>query len=181
MNLTARKETARLLADALGLSGPERSLFLALAGGRAPPAVPEAARAGLAGAAAGPQTLPRDIAGFTGRAGELEQIMTALASAVAAGGGVMGIHAIGGMAGVGKTALAVHAAHQLAGWFPDGQMFVPLHGHASGQRPADPASVLADLLLAAGVSASAIPQGLEARSACWRDHLAGRRVPAGVP
>ena len=175
VNLTARKETARLLADALGLSGPDRSLFLAAAGGRAPPAIPAMARTGTAGPLAGPRTLPRDIAGFSGRAGELGQIMTVMAGA-AAGGGVVGIHAIGGMAGVGKTTLAVHAGHQLAGWFPDGQMFVALHGHTPGQRPVDPASALADLLLAAGMPAEAIPQGQEARSACWRDHLASRKV-----
>jgi hypothetical protein len=80
--------------------------------------------AGTSGAA-GSRTLPRDIASFTGRQHELQ----ALVDAAAGSGGVVGIHAIGGMAGVGKTAFAVHAAHRLADRFPAGQIFLPLHGH----------------------------------------------------
>ena len=71
---------------------------------------------------------------------------------LAASGGVVGIHAIDGMAGIGKTTLAVHAAHQLAERFPDGQFFLPLHAHTPGQRPVEPAEALASLLLTAGVT-----------------------------
>ena len=99
-----------------------------------------------------------------------------MTAAAAAGGGVVGIHAIGGMAGVGKTAFAVHAAHRLAGSFPDGQFFLPLHAHTPGQRPVDPADALASLLLTAGVGAQQIPPGLAARAARWRDYLAGKKV-----
>jgi hypothetical protein len=70
----------------------------------------------------------------------------------------------------------VHAAHQLASRFPDGQLFVPLHGHTPGYRPADPADALAGLLVTAGVSPARIPAGLPERVALWRDHLAGQRV-----
>ena len=164
INLTARKETARLLADALHLSGPERSLFEAAARGRP---------AG-ASAAAATRTLPRDIAGFTGRGAELGQLMAQLTDA--AGGGVVGIYAIGGMAGVGKTTFAVHAAHQLAERFSGGQFFLPLHAHTPGQRPVDPADALASLLLTAGVAAQQIPAGLEARAGRWRDHVAGQKI-----
>jgi tetratricopeptide (TPR) repeat protein len=80
------------------------------------------------------------------------------------------------MAGVGKTAFAVHAAHRLAGRFPGGQIFVPLHGYTPGQRPADPAAALASLLLAIGVPAGQIPPGLEARMALWRDRLAEQQL-----
>ena len=122
--------------------------------------------------AAATRTLPRDIASFTGRARELEL----LAQAAAGPGGVVGIHAIGGMAGVGKTAFAVHAAHRLAGRFPGGQIFLPLHGHTPGQQPVDPADALASLLLTAGVAAGQIPPGLEARMGLWRDRLAGQQL-----
>ncbi len=94
----------------------------------------------------------------------------------AATGGVVGIHAIGGMAGIGKTTLAVHAAHRLAGRFPDGQIFLPLHAHTPGQRPVDPADALASLLRAAGLGPDTVPAGLDARAGCWRDYLAGKKV-----
>ncbi len=79
-------------------------------------------------------------------------------------------------AGIGKTAFAVHAAHQLGARFPDGQIFLRLHAHTAGQRPVDPAEALATLLLTTGVAPQQIPPGLEARSAFWRGHLAGKKV-----
>jgi DNA-binding XRE family transcriptional regulator len=165
INLTPRKDTARLLADALQLCGPARAQFEAVARGRA---VPGWAGTGGAGAAAALRTLPRDIASFTGRQQELQELVESAAGA----GGVVGIHAIGGMAGIGKTAFAVHAAHQLALRFPAGQIFLPLHGHTPGQQPVDPGDALASLLL----TAAQIPPGLEARMALWRDRLAGRQL-----
>jgi len=120
-----------------------------------------------------PRTLPRDIASFTGRESELRKLAGAVADPA---GGVVGIHAIGGMAGIGKTAFAVHVAHQLAPGFPDGQFFVPLHAHTPGQQPVDPADALASLLLTAGVGAQQIPPGLEARAGRWRDCVAGKKV-----
>ena len=80
------------------------------------------------------------------------------------------------MAGIGKTTLAVHAAHRLAASFPDGQFFLPLHAHTPGQRPVEPAEALASLLLAAGVGAAQIPPGAEARAARWRDYAAGKKI-----
>jgi hypothetical protein len=92
---------------------------------------------------------------------------------------VVGIHAIGGMAGVGKTAFAVHAAHR----FPGGQIFLPLHGHTPGQQPVDPADALASLVLvtsrrhlsalddAAAVSLDTLPPG---EAAALLVRLAGR-------
>jgi len=70
----------------------------------------------------------------------------------------------------------VHASHWLAGRFPGGQIFLPLHGHTPGQAPADPADALASLLATIGVPAGQIPAGLEARMALWRDRLAGRQL-----
>ena len=120
-------------------------------------------------------SLPRDTAAFTGRTRELDRLLAAV-SETAATRGVIGIHAVDGMAGIGKTAFAVHAAHQLAARFPDGQIFLRLHAHTAGQRPVDPADALATLLLTTGVAPQRIPPGLEARSALWRGHLAGKRV-----
>ena len=177
INRTARKESAQLLADALQLSGDVRGVFVAAARGRAPAAEVLAARQAAAAAAptaAATRSLPRDIGGFTGREPELARLLGTLAST--ADGGVVGIHAIDGMAGIGKTTFAVHAAHQLAGRFPDGQFFLPLHGHTAGQRPVDPADALASLLLTAGVPAQQVPPGLEARAGRWRDHVAGRKI-----
>ena len=119
--------------------------------------------------------LPRDTAAFTGRTRELDRLVAAVCETAAAAG-VIGIHAVDGMAGIGKTTFAVHAAHQLAARFPDGQIFLRLHAHTAGQRPVDPAEALATLLLTTGVAPQHIPPGLEARSASWRDHLAGKKV-----
>jgi tetratricopeptide (TPR) repeat protein/transcriptional regulator with XRE-family HTH domain len=178
INATARKDTAVLLAGALGLDGSARELFIAAARGRAPAAgaLAAAVRAGGAGsAAAASRTLPRDVAAFTGRQPELRQLMARWAEA-AADGGVVSIHAIGGMAGIGKTAFAVYAAHQVAGSFPDGQFFLPLHAHTPGQRPVSPADALGSLLLTAGVPAAQIPAGADARAARWRDQVARKKV-----
>jgi len=175
---TAHKDTALLLAGALGLTEPARALFVAAARGRGPAAeVLAAVRAAAPGAAAAAasKTLPRDTVSFTGRGRELARLLEALAP-TAANGVVLGIHAIDGMAGIGKTTFAVHAAHRLAASFPDGQFFLPLHAHTPGQRPVDPADALASLLLIAGVPAAAIPPGLQARAARWRDHVADKKV-----
>jgi transcriptional regulator with XRE-family HTH domain/tetratricopeptide (TPR) repeat protein len=176
INRTARRDTAVLLAGALGLTGPVGELFVAAARGRGPASEVLAARRRVTpGAAAATRTLPRDTVSFTGREHELARLLEAL-TPKAADGLVLGIHAIDGMAGVGKTTFAVHAAHKLAEHFPDGQFFLPLHSHTPGQRPVDPADALASLLLTAGVPAPQIPPGLEARAARWRDHVADKRI-----
>jgi tetratricopeptide (TPR) repeat protein/transcriptional regulator with XRE-family HTH domain len=160
------KDTVRLLADALGLGGWPRLEFEAAARGRV------ASGRARGGGAAATRTLPRDIASFTGRRHELAE----LADAAAGSGDVVSIHAIGGMAGIGKTAFAVHAAHRLAGRFPGGQVFLPLHGHTPGHQPVSPADALASLLLTIGVPARQIPADLAARTGLWRDRLAGRQL-----
>jgi tetratricopeptide (TPR) repeat protein/transcriptional regulator with XRE-family HTH domain len=157
------KDTVRLLADALQLTGMARVEFETAARARVAPS-----RADGGGIAA-TRALPRDIALFTGRQPELAQLTDAVADA----GSVVGIHAIGGMAGIGKTAFAVHAAHLLAGRFPAGQIFLPLHAHTPGQRPVSPDDALATLLLVTGVPAARIPPDLVARTALWRDRVAG--------
>ena len=129
----------------------------------------------MAAPAAAIRTLPRDINNFTGRQGPLRQLIQAVTS-WASTGGLASIYAIDGMAGVGKTAFAVHAAHQLAPLFPDGQIFLRLHAHTPGQQPVNPAEALSTLLLAIGITPQRIPAGLPARELLWRDHLSGKRV-----
>jgi tetratricopeptide (TPR) repeat protein/transcriptional regulator with XRE-family HTH domain len=178
INRTAHMNTALLLADALKLPEPVRMPFVAAARRRRPVADVLAARQGMEPAtfaAAATRSLPHDLAAFTGRQPELELLLATI-DAASASGAVVGIHAIDGMAGIGKTTFAVHAAHRLAGSFPDGQFFLPLHAHTAGQRPVDPADALASLLLTAGVPAAAIPPGLEARAGRWRDQLAGKKI-----
>src|SRR5438046_419057 len=95
-------------------------------------------------------TLPRDTAAFTGRAGEIERIMAAVTRATDRHE-IIPVHAIDGMPGVGKTTLTVHAAHLLAERFPDGQLFLDLHAHTVGRGRVDPADALFALLSADGV------------------------------
>ncbi|MEU4352186.1 tetratricopeptide repeat protein [Streptomyces sp. NPDC023838] len=123
--------------------------------------------------AAVPTSLPRDVTAFTGREREVE----ALVSAVRAGsaGGVVGIHAVDGMPGVGKTAFAVHVAHRLAPDFPDGSLFLSLHAHTHGTPPVDLGTALTSLLLALGTDPQRIPADLSARAGLWRGKLAGGR------
>ena len=177
INRTARKDSAMMLAGALKLSGAAAEVFVAAARGKAEPAEVLAARMQSepqSSAAAATRTLPRDLGGFTGRERELAGLEKSLAAM--ADSGLVSIHAFDGMAGIGKTTFAVHAAHRLADRFPDGQFFLPLHAHTAGQPPVDPADALASLLMTAGVPAYHIPPGLEARAARWRDHVAGKRV-----
>ena len=119
--------------------------------------------------------LPGDAADFTGRDRELGELLGALPGQDETAQAVV-IAAVDGMAGVGKTALAVHAAHLAADRYPDGQLFVDLHGHTPGRDPADPAAALDLLLRAIGVPGEHIPSTLDGRAALWRAELADRRV-----
>ena len=118
-------------------------------------------------------SLPPDTAAFTGRGGELGRITAAVTDATGAGG-VVAIHAIDGMPGVGKTVLAVHVAHLLQDRFPDRQLFIDLHAHTPGQEPVPPEVALAGLLTAVGVDAGNLPEDLEGRTNLWRDRMAGQ-------
>jgi tetratricopeptide (TPR) repeat protein len=121
-------------------------------------------------------SLPTDAAAFTGRDEELDTITTALTGAAKAGG-VIEIAAIDGMPGVGKTALAVHAAHILRDSFPDlPPLFVDLHGYTPGQEPIPPEVALARLLSAIGVDPRHLPDNMDDRKKMWQRRMAGRRA-----
>jgi len=112
--------------------------------------------------------LPYDVPDFTGRAAGVAGAVEALH----AGRPVV----VDGMAGVGKTAFAVRVAHRAAVGFPDGQLFVDLHGHTPGREPLPPEAALSALLMQTGVPASRQPDGLDERAALWRSRVAGRRL-----
>ena len=114
--------------------------------------------------------LPPLVSGFTGREAELAQVAGLLDPA--AGAEAVVVSAVAGLAGVGKTALAVHAAHaaRVAGWFGGGVLFIDLHGY--DQAPVQPGQALDALLRALGVPGEHIPEGAEQRAALYRSVLA---------
>ena len=197
INRTARRDTALLLAGALGLAEPVRSLFVAAALGRAPAAEVLAALQGQAAPAspggamppgaegAAPPVVPRQLpagaAFFAGRQTELKQLDALLDQAGGEDGpdgpgGAVVISAVAGMAGVGKTALAVHWARSVAGQFPDGQLYVNLRGYDAEGAVVTAEEVTGWFLVALGVPASQIPAAAPARCGLYRSVLAGRRV-----
>jgi tetratricopeptide (TPR) repeat protein len=120
-----------------------------------------------------PRELPPDLLDFTGGEQELEELLLTLGPRGRAGPRVVAIH---GVAGVGKSALAVRAAHRLAARFPDGQLYVDLHGATTGVRPLDPGEAVGRLLRTLGVDGRDIPVGVEEATARFRSLLAGRRI-----
>jgi tetratricopeptide (TPR) repeat protein len=123
----------------------------------------------------GLNTLPRDTSSFTGRVKELRRLLDDGASDSTETAAVT-VDAIHGMPGVGKTALAVHAAHQLADRFPDGQFYINLHAHDSMRDALDPADGLETLLRVLDVPAERIPASLDERAAMLRARMANRRA-----
>lgn len=121
-----------------------------------------------------PRQLPPDIRSFVDRANALERLDGILTPAEHRTHEIA-VCIVVGTAGVGKTVLAIHWAHQIADHFPDGQLYINLHGYDL-TRPVTPEEVLDQFLRAMGVPAEAIPPTLESRSALYRSILAGRRV-----
>lgn len=137
-----------------------------------------------------PRQLPADVPAFTGRTAELAELSKLAAPAAitpAAGTSrparapagqipqVGAVYVIAGAAGVGKSSLAVHWAHQAAARFPDGQLYVNLHDHHHGQ-PVTAQDALAGFLRALGVPGQDIPARQDERAAQYQALLAGRRM-----
>jgi DNA-binding SARP family transcriptional activator/tetratricopeptide (TPR) repeat protein len=158
------------LAEALGADpGQElRALYEAIlrgtpSGPARPPSRPPHRR---------PAQLPPDVHVFAGREEQL-RLLDAVAGSPAP---AVGIVTIDGMAGVGKTTLAVHWAHRVAGLFPDGQLYVNLRGFDPNRSPVSPDEAVRGFLDAFDVPPERIPATLEAQVGLYRSLLAGRRV-----
>jgi tetratricopeptide (TPR) repeat protein len=121
--------------------------------------------------------LPPAAAGFTGRDNELQALAELLWPSGGERAAVVMVYAVTGLAGVGKTALAVQAAHaaRARGWFPGGVLFIDLHGY--DDVPVEPTQALDALLRALGVASERIPPDAETRAALYRSVLAQIRRP----
>jgi len=158
-----------VLAEETGLDpGPQlRDLHRAILDEDEAPAPAPDARSAL------PRMLPPALGDFTGQQAGLAEIDAVLGGARDEGE-PPAIVTISGQGGIGKTALAVQAAHRLAPGYPDGQLFATLAGTRA--QPVDPALVLGRFLRALGVPATAVPDDPEERAGLYRSLLAGRRV-----
>ncbi|WP_170215894.1 AfsR/SARP family transcriptional regulator [Asanoa ferruginea] len=166
------ERTRHHLAEELGVDpGPElREAYRELlARGWTPqdePRPPDAPR---------PAQLPPPVAGFVRRNDMATALDDQLSDAFS--DATIVITALGGMGGIGKTALAVHWAHQIANKFPDGQLFLNLRGLDPDGRVMAPADALATLLASLGEPAALSPQeNVDAQAARYRSRLAGRRI-----
>jgi DNA-binding SARP family transcriptional activator len=127
-----------------------------------------------------PAQLPPDVRGFTGRRAELGALDELAATPEAARNGAgerpLPIGIIAGVAGVGKTGLALHWGHRARHRFPDGQLYADLRGYDAQQEPLPPAAVLDGFLRALGVPGDQVPGGLDERAAMFRSVLHGRQM-----
>ncbi|MEU5210797.1 BTAD domain-containing putative transcriptional regulator [Streptomyces sp. NPDC020742] len=128
-----------------------------------------------------PRNLPRHTS-LVGRQAELRRLCAAVDAAVRPHGdsgpapGIIALEAISGMAGVGKTAVAVSAADRLGERFPDGQIYLDMRAHARIQDPLTAGAALATLLRLLGVAPADVPGEIEERTALWRTLLAHKRA-----
>jgi tetratricopeptide (TPR) repeat protein/transcriptional regulator with XRE-family HTH domain len=123
-----------------------------------------------------PRQLPAAVPDFTGREAELTALTRMLDKAETGGPGTVVISAIGGTAGVGKTALALYWAHQVAGQFPDGQLHANLRGFDPAGTPVAPADAIRGFLDALGVPPGGIPPNPDAQAGLYRTLLADKRM-----
>ncbi|MEV8063405.1 tetratricopeptide repeat protein [Streptomyces antimycoticus] len=122
-----------------------------------------------------PYNIPRHV-DLVGRDSEMRTIRAALERTQGTLGSTVALEAIDGMSGVGKTALAIHAAHELRPLFPDGQIYLDMRAHGGAHKPLNPLAALDALLRIFGVPSRRIPQNLEESTALWRSLLARRRI-----
>ena len=183
--LAAYQQARRVLVDELGVE-PGKELrrlhqqildcdpALASPADQEESTAPRSAASGVARVV--PRQLPTAVGCFAGRSGELG-VLAGLAEQAASGaGGTVVISAIDGMAGVGKTTLAVRFAQQVAGLFPDGQLYADLRGFSPSGDPVPSGQVLRGFLDALGVARQTVPADTDAQAGLYRSMLAGRRA-----
>ena len=122
-----------------------------------------------------PAQLPADVYGFAGRAAHLDRLDALLGGAGPQASAAVVVAVVSGIAGMGKTALAVHWAHRVANQFPAGQLYVDLRGYGPG-GPAEPAAAVRGFLEALGVRPERIPADPDAQIGLYRSLLAGKRI-----
>jgi len=159
--------------DAASRSGPTGPAGPTDPTGPAGPPGPEAAKAGPEPVV--PRQLPLAARHFAGRA-EALKVLAGLAAEASGAGRAVVISAIEGTAGIGKTALAVHFAHQVADRFPDGQLYVNLRGFDPAGPPVDPGEAIRIFLADLGTPPGRIPAGLDAQAGLYRSLLASRQL-----
>jgi DNA-binding SARP family transcriptional activator/Flp pilus assembly protein TadD len=120
-----------------------------------------------------PAQLPMEVAGFTGRRAELAKLHAMLPGAATSS---IPVALIVGMAGVGKTALAIRFGRQVVARFPDGHLYVNLRGFDPAAMPVDPGEVLRGFFEALGVGGDRIPDSVEGQVGLFRSLTAGKRI-----
>lgn len=118
--------------------------------------------------------LPSDVDDFTGREEQAEEIAAHLLSGQQASRRALLITVISGKGGIGKTALALHVAHQIRDHFPDAQLYTNLRGAEA--QALDPSTVLAGFLRELGVAGTDIPENIDDRARMFRARLSDRRA-----
>ncbi|MFE0378628.1 BTAD domain-containing putative transcriptional regulator [Streptomyces inhibens] len=181
--LAAYENVRRLLAEELGVSpGAELSAaHTRVLRQELPPTGPtpghgrQTAPPESLGPFTRPAQLPPGLTVFSGRRAELSSLLD-ITDSTAASAGAPTTVVINGMAGIGKTTLAVHWAHAVADRFPDGQLHVELRGFDPARRALDPKEALRGMLAALGMPPRGLPSSLDALAGLYRSLLAGRRV-----
>jgi tetratricopeptide (TPR) repeat protein len=121
-----------------------------------------------------PAQLPADVPDFTGRDSHLERLRGLVSQTRRRDNPAVIVVVVAGTPGLGKTALAIHAAHLLRPDFPDGQLYVSLRG--GSEQPVPPDEVLARFLRDLGVDGARVPVDAEERAAMYRTRLAERQM-----
>ncbi|TDW19552.1 XRE family transcriptional regulator [Kribbella kalugense] len=169
-----RADTVRALTQALALTAAEADQFRTVARGklgtpRTSPKEPAADQVPT------PWQLPPAAPDFTGRAAQVDAILSVLRDSTGDGASAVGLVTVTGMGGIGKTTLAVHVAHMLADSYPNGHLYLNLRGYGPG-APMSTTDAQRHLLRSLGSDIASIPDDVDEATALLRSQLAGRRV-----